>query len=349
MKQYNERPSKIANIGNDIKGAARHRFDTYETDEQRAKKESDKELSKKLADLKKSYLSRSDLNRDDLCVYECLKAVTKNKNLTFAPQASLGSNDFIKELRAHVVANRTKQNITDYNKLARLLAKIKSHYHFSEQDIQDYFKPKKINSFTENNGVTTLWYTSEELPKNINELFLSIKSIQWGNSVTDNERTFNLIRLKQAIDLLNTKLEIPFNELNIAFGARGKKGAAAHFEVVNNCINITRHNEGSLLHEIGHYIDYTFNRPALNIPYNVFNSYRTLIHSNSVTKQNASYFLKKEEIFARYFEAYVYHMLFLNQLPSYLVNINRAGIPNLCDESIAWIKASLSKLVKETN
>lgn len=58
---YNAKPTNISNIGEDLAGAKRHHFDTYENPEQKKKRQ---ETNKKLKQVKEEG-SKNDL--PDLC------------------------------------------------------------------------------------------------------------------------------------------------------------------------------------------------------------------------------------------------------------------------------------------
>lgn len=89
-----------------------------------------------------------------------------------------------------------------------------------------------------------------------------MRGIQWGNSVTDSEREHHLKEANLALSDLTDVLGLPhqmasFNgRLGLAFGARGKGTAMAHYEPSLRVINLTRKNGvGSLAHEWGHFFD----------------------------------------------------------------------------------------------
>lgn len=89
-----------------------------------------------------------------------------------------------------------------------------------------------------------------------------MRGIQWGNSVTDDEREHHLNNISYAFKDLTEVLGLPeemgsFNgKLALAVGARGRKSALAHYEPSMQVINLTRKNGvGSLAHEWGHFFD----------------------------------------------------------------------------------------------
>lgn len=88
------------------------------------------------------------------------------------------------------------------------------------------------------------------------------RGLQWGNSVTDDERKHHLKKVAESMKDLSDVLGLPlkmtsFNgRLGLAIGARGKGSALAHYEPDSKVINLTRKNgSGSLAHEWGHMFD----------------------------------------------------------------------------------------------
>lgn len=95
---------------------------------------------------------------------------------------------------------------------------------------------------------------------------MGMRGVQWGNSVTDDERKHHLKHVSTAFDDLAEVLGLPkemcsFNgRLGIAIGARGKGRALAHYEPSQRVINLTRKGGvGSLAHEWGHGFDNVLN------------------------------------------------------------------------------------------
>jgi hypothetical protein len=114
--------------------------------------------------------------------------------------------------------------------------------------------------------------------------FFKLKGYQFGNWVTHEDRFNYLAALAVCLFDLNRVLRFKGNNmgldrtLGVAFGARGQKGALAHYEPRTNIINMTRYKEahrfmsplpkprrfvlsggvGSFAHEYGHFLDYFF-------------------------------------------------------------------------------------------
>jgi hypothetical protein len=89
-----------------------------------------------------------------------------------------------------------------------------------------------------------------------------LRGVQWGNSVTDEERKHHAGRVVEAIaDLADITGLHPRDisldgKLGLAIGARGHGDASAHYEPGNQVINLTRNSGvGALAHEWGHAFD----------------------------------------------------------------------------------------------
>jgi hypothetical protein len=91
---------------------------------------------------------------------------------------------------------------------------------------------------------------------------LGFRGLQYGNSVTDDERKHHVQKAAEALVDLADALDLPDKAiglngtLGLAIGARGRGGAVAHYETELKVINLTRKNGvGSLSHEWGHALD----------------------------------------------------------------------------------------------
>jgi len=89
-----------------------------------------------------------------------------------------------------------------------------------------------------------------------------MRGLQWGNSVTDDERDHHMQYIADSFKDLTDILDLPdemgsFNgKLGLAVGARGHGTALAHYEPWSKIINLTRKSGvGSLAHEWGHFFD----------------------------------------------------------------------------------------------
>lgn len=106
-------------------------------------------------------------------------------------------------------------------------------------------------------GLTTQKKQTDFLMKQV-----GLRGLQWGNSVTDEERVHHLQKSAEAMKDLTDVLGLPaeivsfHGRLGFAIGARGKGNALAHYEPTMRVINITRKSGvGSVAHEWGHFFD----------------------------------------------------------------------------------------------
>jgi len=121
----------------------------------------------------------------------------------------------------------------------------------------DFYNKKAKRVGPEYNELKTVAGAENELLKT-----MQLRGLQYGNSVTDDEREYHLKSLTTAFKDLSDITGIPekyvsFNgKLAVAIGARGKGEALAHYEPQLMVINLTRKNGiGSLAHEWGHALD----------------------------------------------------------------------------------------------
>jgi hypothetical protein len=91
---------------------------------------------------------------------------------------------------------------------------------------------------------------------------LGFRGLQYGNSVTDDERKHHVQKAAEALVDLADATGLPDSAiglngtLGLAIGARGRGGAVAHYESTMKVINLTRKKGvGSLSHEWGHALD----------------------------------------------------------------------------------------------
>lgn len=191
----------------------------------------------------------------------------------------------------------------------------------------------------------------------------NIKGFEFGNWVTQEERAEYVSSLTPTLEDLFSVLgsrNIGINRnVGVAFGARGSRGALAHYEPVYNMINLTRYKgAGSLAHEYGHALDYNLGSfldqhkdyPALSggrsvaasLPENTGGQLRAYVNQIVDSIRNGKNFAKMElankeaaaqgadpvyspywfrrtEIFARFFEQYVCYCLAERQISSRLL------------------------------
>lgn len=191
----------------------------------------------------------------------------------------------------------------------------------------------------------------------------SIKDVNFGNWVTNEDR-FNYLNslIVCCYDLnkvVGFNYNIGFGYLAVAFGARGKGRASAHYEPLFRIINITRYHDsdyskvsrfigtggmGAFAHEYGHFLDYfagefldkspklfavtggrttskdrtngtgEIRQTADEILENIIwrepqktlsNYYKRLVELVAKLDDMGDYYLRRNEIFARWFEAWI--------------------------------------------
>ncbi len=171
-----------------------------------------------------------------------------------------------------------------------------------------------------------------------------LKGIEFGNWITQDERRAFVPALNTTLNELGAIMHtsnIGFDHnIGIALGARGRRGALAHYEPVLNMINLTRkRGEGCLAHEYAHALDYNFgafidqnarynalsggNNIDCTLPLNTGGQLRALVNNivDSIcngknypvlrrydAKRGVPYWTRRAEIFARFFEQYIAYL-----------------------------------------
>ncbi|MEA4975452.1 MAG: LPD1 domain-containing protein [Paludibacter sp.] len=191
-------------------------------------------------------------------------------------------------------------------------------------------------------------YESDQYPGSLDQSEIikrfSIKGFEYGNWVNNNDRYDRLQATAESLGnlsrIIGTKNIGCDGMIGIAFGARGKSKALAHFEPNTFMINLTKEKGfGSLAHEYGHALDYFFGMYVdQSREYTSLVGGRTtrqyilpaggalrkmamqivneIIHSPDGKKSetykrwevvfgNTEYWFRRNEIFARFFEQWV--------------------------------------------
>ena len=135
-----------------------------------------------------------------------------------------------------------------------------------ESKAQKRFDPSEVyvKHATRKGGRDVAEVTSDpnKATKHMVENF-GIRGVQWGNTVSDEERKHHAAKaVESLVDLadvvgLHPKDIALDGKLGLAFGARGKGTASAHYEPSTQVINLTRASGvGTLAHEWGHAFDH---------------------------------------------------------------------------------------------
>lgn len=312
-KDYiNSRPSNVNNIGEDLSGAQRHHFKTY--DEKQAikvKNKESKDIKTTLDKLKAKAIESQDTQ--DLYNYHFQYLVLK---YDFKSSNADELKEEIKLKRSFATDNRTSENISTFNKALNALNKfrkiewaINSNYTYSIEELFKKLEPKAALRYVENNGKTYNWSTLEQKSSafNIHYLKTNLRALQFGNSVTDKERIYLTNSLTNELQIFKcTFNHLDLSKIGFSFGARGKAGSVAYFQPSSNIISVNRHNIGSLIHEIGHYLDYTLGEYKLSnsITIEMKKEYFQKLKTSQVDPNFRKYLMKPTEIFARLFEQY---------------------------------------------
>jgi len=339
--QYNERESTLKNMGEDVDGSHRHRYIDSATME---KKKADKALiifkaAQKLAfdNVKasnpKSGLLLATVIREGLLAEYCFK-----KQVSF---------DSLLALKTSLIADKAKtsKDVNDFNLLVRNSHKVSR---LSVTELVNYYETKKrpeaLKGFYESNGQAWPWKDLEnctDLDESKNYLLTQIKAVQFGKTVTDNERALLLKNLSHSLGIFKSVLNIDLTDLTFCFGSRGKSTSVAFYDDSRKVISINRGNIGSIVHELGHYIDYKLGKVSYRIPSETVAAYRLQIQGLNLSYAYRQYYLKPTELFARLFEVYCQDE---NTLFFQTVRIGGQFMPVLSDECRQWLNDILTKL-----
>lgn len=146
------------------------------------------------------------------------------------------------------------------------------------------------------------------------------RGVQWGNWQNDRDAALNSAydAVRDLAGFLGVETSWLFaGDVGLAFGARGRGRAAAHYEVSSRIINLTRRaGPGCLAHELAHAIDHRLagvggQRPRTN-PHvqKVVRGIPKAMKERSAfadKHRRTKYFSLEDEMFARGFEAWVRH------------------------------------------
>ena len=341
---YNAKPCNISNIGADIAGAKRMHFDTYETDVEREAKERRKAHDKGLRVIKEQFKAEILSNSTSALILSDLL------NQQFFVQ--FGFDTSTKEASEIVSTRRfaanTRESIAAFNKMVRAYNRLRndirevnsSHYFaWFVGKMRRKFQPKQPFS-----GASYQWKDFEPSQVDITQVVESLKlysrAVQFGNSVTDKERGHILVKLSEFIqtwkenEMLN---RIDLSPIGWSFGARGKTGSVAYFQPGANVISVNRNNVGSLIHEVGHYLDYAASKVSNGITYDTVSKYADTLPKD-MDKKSLRYYCKREEIFARAFEAYCFkHYLGFDKF----AQCGKAYLPELNENLISVVEKAL--------
>lgn len=334
---YNAKPSQVGNLGADVHGARRMHYDTYESGHEKQKRIAKSKEQKRLKDaLKTAVLSAEP---SPMLIVGLLSELFENR-YGFCPSDTF-ANDEIETRRSHVLANRTNEAVSEFNSMVRAYNKVRTQIHRLESNywqstVKALAKPyqAKKKAVVEQTGKRFLWSSGKitsDTTDCVEYLARNTKAVQFGNSVPDNERAYVLSNLRDFLTAWDeTKLRSkPLTELSWSFGARGKANSVAYYKPSQRLISVNRNKIGSLVHEVGHYIDYTNGMPSNKIPNQYIAEYRESLKAQGLSHEELRYYCSRVEIFARAFEAYCYEQRFSFEE---FAQCGKAYLPVLNDE-----------------
>lgn len=328
----NQRPSSLPNLGEDISGAARHNNETYDNPDRDLKKKSVKQRNelkaKALIDIKTALEPIAIIERFELD--------------SFCQAFNLNKADNVQALKALVISIKTERE--DFNELAkafnRMSRRIRKAKYSNLESQRCYFDKKSKDTFHEKNGLEKPWATTQA-SFDLALLKPILRGLQFGNSVTDNERLYCSMELKESLDIVSKHFDFDTSKIGFAFGSRGKAGSVAHYDPSMKTLAFNRGWIGAFAHELGHAIDDSLNRPSRAMPYEIKTEYLAKIKNNP----NRQYYSKNSEIFARMFEMYCFETL--NIRNEFFVSIFDSSVmPELTDDVKAWLLNSLKPIIK---
>jgi hypothetical protein len=125
--------------------------------------------------------------------------------------------------------------------------------------------------------------------------------------------------------------------VNWSFGARAKAGSVAYYQHTGRIISVNRNNIGSIIHELGHWIDFRAGRLSDRISFKTRTQYAESLPD--MDQATYRYYTNRVEIFARAFEAYC-----LQKMPRFGAFAQGTGnyLPELNEELIQLIEEAIN-------
>jgi hypothetical protein len=342
---YNAKPSNITNIGADVSGAKRHNFDTYEsTAEKEARKQSNRNDKEYKEALKQAILAETP---DKALI---LKLVTDKFIADYGFDASASDcHANVMNVRRAIMndADRKAFNalVTAFNKTRKVIhAMTSTHDYYFRRFIESSrkrYEPK--DSFTEESGARFDWKQFEaasNIEAHIKRLGETTSAVQFGNSVSDKERGYICQELVKFIKHWHsnplTQCTV-ISDISWSFGARGKAGSVAYYQHNGKVISVNRNRIGSIIHEVGHFLDFNYGMPSDKISRATINAYAATLPEHMIGIERR-YYCSRVEIFARAFEAYCFH----KEIGfSQFAQCGKMYLPELNDELIGLIESVL--------
>jgi hypothetical protein len=354
-KFVNARPSRMQNLGEEVMGAHRHRNDTYDNPDRelaaKRERESKKEVVAQVEALKRITIAfmpeDPSLLAGELRNYEHrLFQVQNMHNYAFDVMEVERIKEWVlsksQDPSYELLRIRFNRMQANKRKLRWVRTKDQGILHVRPA-------PRLVEAFQEKNGRDGTWTDSTlRLSPEVAEAVLTkARALQFGNTVPDAERVYVTYNLNLGVSWLQGLLpHFRLSNLAYAFGARGNARSVAYYQDGAKLISVNRHNEGSLVHEIGHAIDFHLGHISRTMPVAMQRAYREKI---AVIDNRAykAYLRKPTEVFARLFEVYIYRLAEQTTGQNYfMLYIDPTGVsmPVLDDEARTWLESCLAKL-----
>lgn len=342
---YNAKPSKVSNIGKDVSGARRMHYDTYETLEEREVKAKKKAVDSKIKAIKLEIKNEVLSTSPDIYKIIDLLAAEFELNFGFNPACDNARSIIVERRQQSRLLSSNKdfnRLVTSYNGFTTMSYRLKSYR-------SDYYIKKMANkyaskkTFTEQTGQSYDWKNfklSTDVLDVTDYLSKNTSAVQFGNSVSDNERAFILSKMHTFLNRWNADplfSKIYISKINWSFGARGKAGSVAYYQSSGKIISVNRNNIGSLIHELGHFIDDSLGGVSNSISFATISTYRDSI-KDLCSPLDLNYYCSRSEIFARAFEAYCFN---INANFETFAQCGSAFLPDLNEELIGLISKAL--------
>lgn len=354
-KFINARPSRIQNLGVEVMGAHRHRNDTYDNPDRelqaKQERESKKEVAAQVEALKRVTIAFMPEAQPQLATelsnYEHRLFQAQNMhNYALDVMSVEAIKDWVLSKRGDPAYELLRIRFNRMQNHKRKLRWIRT----KDQGILHVRpSPRMVEAFQEKNGRDGTWQDSTlKLSQEVVDSILTkARAVQFGNTVPDAERAYVTYQLNLGISWLQGLLpQFKLSTLAYAFGARGNARSVAYYQHSHKLISVNRHNEGSLVHEVGHAVDYHLGQISRTLPRALLIKYRERTEQID-NRAYRAYLRKPTEVFARLFEQYVHELAeSSNGQNHFMLYVDPTGVsmPELDDESRTWMKATLAKL-----
>lgn len=339
---YNAKPSNITNLGIDISGAKRMNFDTYESVEQKETRKRKNKTDKELKNALKAVILAENPDRQLIA-----KLIRDRFELDYGFSCNAdNAREIIRERRSLAVDRESRsifnKLVNSYNSALKDLRLVNSDYYFRRyiDKMKNRYAPKL--SFVGQSGTKFDWKQFQEV-SNIDTDILYLKNytkaVQFGNSVSDKERGYIIKELSRFIQAwkIGFTANADINGVSWSFGARGNGQSVAFYQHGGKIISVNRNNIGSLVHELGHYLDFNKGKPGDKISYATVKAYGDSLPKHIQGKEKR-YYCSRVEIFARAFEAYC---LSKNAKFSPFAQTGKMYLPELNEELITLVESVL--------